>query len=64
MAKNQTVVPVKLCKKLGLKPGDTLVYRETKAGFIIEKSSTATNAPFITFTEWASEADEKAYANL
>jgi len=63
--KSQTVIPREVREKLGLQPGDTLRYRLTTDGILIDKAPRSeTDDPFVTFTEWSSEADEKAYANL
>jgi antitoxin PrlF len=52
-------------EKLGLKPGDHLAYVLTEKGFVIEKAHFgAEDDPFALFTEWASKADDEAYADL
>jgi antitoxin PrlF len=61
--KSQTVIPREIRERLGLKPGDALRYRITNKGIFIEKA-VEEDDPFATFTEWASEADEKAYGDL
>lgn len=61
--KSQTVIPGEIRKRLGLKPGDRLRYRITKAGVLIERAEPADD-PFVSFSEWESEADERAYAGL
>jgi antitoxin PrlF len=64
-SKSQTVVPREVREKLGLKPGDRLAYALTDKGVIIKKAKAdAENDPFAVFNEWASEADDKAYADL
>lgn len=63
--KSQTVIPKDVREKLGLKPGDRLRYTITASGIKIEKAERQTeDDPFAVFTEWSSEADEKAYGNL
>lgn len=62
-AKSQTIIPREIRDKLDLKPGDTLRYRETDVGVVIDKARTEDD-PFDCFDEWSSEADEKAYADL
>lgn len=62
--KSQTVLPREVRTKLGIKPGDTLRYRLTEEGVLIDKAPAETDDPFATFSEWSSEADEKAYAGL
>lgn len=64
-SKAQTVVPREIRERLGLKPGDTVRYRVTEAGVLIEKArSEPDEDPFATFTEWASPEDDLAFAEL
>jgi AbrB family looped-hinge helix DNA binding protein len=63
-AKGRTVIPHEIRERLTLKPGDTLRYRMTKHGILLDKAAGADCDLFPTFFEWASEADEKVYANL
>lgn len=63
-SKSQTMIPRTIRQKLGIVPGDMLDYIETEQGIIIEKARVMEEAPFATFGEWSSEADEKAYADL
>jgi antitoxin PrlF len=63
--KSQTVIPREIRDKLGLKPGDTLRYRLTEQGVLLDKAAAnEAEDPFAAFSEWSSEADEKAYGNL
>jgi antitoxin PrlF len=63
--KSQTVIPREVREKLNLRPGDTLRYRLTEAGVLLDKApADETDDPFATFSEWSSEADEKAYGGL
>ena len=63
--KSQTVIPRAVRERLKLKPGDTLRYRVTDDGVLLDKApANEADDPFATFTEWANEADEKAYGNL
>jgi antitoxin PrlF len=62
--KSQTVLPREVRAKLGVKPGDTLRYRLTDQGVVIDKAPAEIDDPFATFSEWASDADEKAYAKF
>jgi antitoxin PrlF len=63
--KSQTVLPRAVRQKLGIKPGDRLRYRLTDKGVLIDKAPPGdTDDPFAAFTEWAGEADDKAYAKL
>ena len=62
--KSQTVIPREVRERLKLKPGDTLRYRVTDNGILLDKAIATTDFPFTVFSEWTSEADEKAYADL
>jgi antitoxin PrlF len=63
--KSQTVIPREVRRRLGLKPGDTLRYRVTDAGELLDKAPANEAAdPFATFAEWSNEADKKAYGRL
>jgi antitoxin PrlF len=63
--KSQTVIPRAVRERLKLKPGDTLRYRLTDEGVLLDKAPMSEgDDPFATFSEWAGDADEKAYANF
>jgi antitoxin PrlF len=63
--KSQTVIPREVRKRLALKPGDTLRYRVTENGVLLDKApATEADDPFAAFSEWSSDADEKAYGSL
>jgi AbrB family looped-hinge helix DNA binding protein len=63
--KSQTVLPRAVRERLNIQPGDTLRYRITDDGILIDKSPAGEgDDPFASFTEWSSPADEKAYADL
>ena len=62
--KSQTVLPRPVRTKLGVKPGDTLRYRLTEQGVLLDKAPSEADDPFAMFSEWSSEADEKAYGKL
>ena len=63
--KSQTVIPREVRERLQLKPGDTLRYRLTAEGVLLDKASVSEgDDPFAAFSEWSGEADEKAYGNL
>jgi antitoxin PrlF len=62
--KIQTVIPREVREKLKLKPGDTLRYRVTDYGILLDKATETGDDPFASFSEWTSEADEKAYGAL
>jgi antitoxin PrlF len=63
LVKSRTVIPREVYEQLKLKPGDTLRYRLTDNGILLDKP-TETGDPFATFSEWTSEADERAYRGL
>ena len=63
--KSQTVIPREVRERLNLRPGDTLRYRLTTEGVLLDKAPTSDgDDPFAAFSEWSGEADEKAYGNL
>lgn len=62
--KSQTVLPRMVRDALAIHPGDTLRYRLTDVGIVIDKAVPESDDPFVAFTEWASEADDKAYGDL
>jgi AbrB family looped-hinge helix DNA binding protein len=63
--KSQTVIPREVRERLALKPGDTLRYRVTDDGVLLDKAPASdADDPFVAFSEWSSEADEKAYGDL
>lgn len=63
--KSQTVLPRAVRERLGVKPGDTLRYRLTDEGVVLDKApSEPADDPFAAFSEWASDADEKAFERL
>jgi len=64
-SKSQTVIPKAIRAKMGLKPGDRIRYRLSGNKVEIEKlADTESFDPFFSFTEWASDADEKAFGHL
>ncbi len=64
-SKSQTVIPRQVREKLGLKPGDRLRYTTSDKGVMIEKAAAQIeDDPFAVFSEWSSDADEKAYGEL
>jgi antitoxin PrlF len=64
-AKHRTVLPRAVRERLGISPGDRLRYLVDDRGVRIEKDTPAKECePFSTFSEWSSEADEKAFTDL
>ena len=64
--KSQTVLPKQVREALGVGPGDTVRYRITDKGVLIDKAPTLaeTDDPFAAFGEWAGAADSEAYDDL
>lgn len=63
--KSQTVLPRAVRERLGVKPGDTLRFQLTNEGVLLDKApAELADDPFASFTEWSSEADERAYSDL
>jgi antitoxin PrlF len=63
--KSQTVIPREVRERLDLKPGDTLRYRVTDDGILLDKAPASdVEDTFATFSEWSNEVDEKAYRSL
>jgi hypothetical protein len=54
-----------VCSKASVK-SQTVLPREMRAteGIIVDKAPADTGGPFAVFSEWSSEADEKAYRKL
>lgn len=63
-SKAQTVIPREVRERLGVGPGDWLVYRLTPDGFLITKAAAVEDDPFATFTEWGGAADDAAFQEL
>ena len=62
--RSQTVISRAVRERLGLKPGDTLRYRLTEEGVLIDKAPREVDDPFAAFSEWSGSSDEKAYGGL
>jgi len=63
--KSQTVLPREVREKLRVNPGDRLRYIIDDKGIRIEKDENpGEDDPFASFSEWASDADDKAYGDL
>jgi antitoxin PrlF len=64
-SKAQTTIPRAVREALHVKDGDELAYKIERGRVILTKANqTSADDPFATFTEWASENDSKAYADL
>jgi antitoxin PrlF len=62
-AKAQVVLPKEARQALGLKPGDTFAFVIDGAEVRVVRAAEGDD-PFACFSEWASEADRKGYADL
>ena len=59
------MIPREVRERLALKPGESLRYRMTEAGVLLDKApASEADDPFATFSEWGNAADEKAYGGL
>jgi antitoxin PrlF len=64
-SKSQTTIPQSVRAALHLKEGDEIAYEIKENTVILTKASAGpADNPFVTFDEWDSEADRKAYAKL
>ncbi len=65
-SKAQTTIPQPIRAALNLHEGDALQYQLDGQRVILTKVETgqAVDDPFRTFSEWYSDADSKAYADL
>lgn len=64
-SKAQTTIPQPVRTVLHLREGDELAYViEEGRVILMRKPSEREDDPFRTFSEWDSEADTKAYADL
>ena len=67
-AKAQTTVPKEVREALGVKPGDTLVYRIVKGKVTLARAERLDRAYLkaveSTLSEWASPEDAAAYDDL
>lgn len=65
-SKAQTTIPQPVRAALHLEPGDEVVYVIEGNRVTLSKAlrSGKIDDPFRTFSEWSSDADERAYARL
>lgn len=64
-SKAQTTIPQAVRLALGLREGDEIAYSIEDGRVVMTKSSSEqADDPFRCFTEWNSEADQQAYADL
>lgn len=64
-SKAQTTIPLPVRAALKLREGDEIVYEIEGSRVILRRAEVAAlDDPFVSFDEWNSDADRKAYANL
>lgn len=64
-SKAQTTIPLAVRKALKLRLGDEVGYEIQQGRVILTRvTDRPDDDPFATFKEWASEADQKAYAGF
>lgn len=65
---NQAIIPEPVLKALSLREGDAIVFEIDQTGVHLRKAPPVdiafTQATQDTLSEWASEADDQAYADL
>lgn len=62
--KGQTTIPASVRRALRLKPGDRIAFQLDGDRVIMTRDKPAADDPFSTFSEWETEADARAYADL
>jgi antitoxin PrlF len=64
-ARARASIPKEVRERLGVGPGDTIEFEEQGGEVVVRAAARpVVDGPFAVFTEWASEADEEAYADL
>jgi antitoxin PrlF len=64
-SKAQTTIPQAVRNRLGVRESDTLGFAFEGDKVVLMKAPAApVEDPFATFSEWESEADQRAYAGL
>jgi len=64
-SKAQTTIPQPVRSALHLREGDAIAYQIEGDRVIITRAATESpEDPFATFSEWASDADKRAYGDL
>lgn len=63
-SKAQTTIPQAVRTALHLKEGDEIAYSIEDGRVVLTKAAPKGDDPFATFSEWDSDADRKAYADL
>ena len=68
-SKGQTTIPAEVRKALDAKPGDMLAWDVKQKGEVVVRRVRPVDVEYLkavsgTFSEWDSEADDKAYRDL
>jgi len=68
-SKGQATIPAPVRTKLNLKPGDSVIFEESKTGTVCVRKAEPLDIEFLsalegTLSEWNSENDDKAYGDL
>jgi antitoxin PrlF len=68
-SKGQATIPARVRAKLNLKPGDSVIFEESKTGAVYLRRAEPLDVEFLsvlqgTLSEWNSENDEKAFGDL
>lgn len=63
-SKAQTTIPQPVRHALGLREGDEIAYTIEEGRVILSRAAQPADDPFRTFTEWDTDADRRAYADL
>lgn len=64
-SKGQTTIPLAVRQRLGLQPGDEIAFREEGDRIVVLRvTPEGGEDPFVSFDEWAGDADERAYERL
>lgn len=68
-SKGQATIPAPVRKKLDLKPGDAVIFEESRDGDIVLCRAEPLDLEFLdaverTLSEWSSENDDEAYGDL
>lgn len=67
-SKAQAVIPLAVRKRLGVGPGDTVTFRETPLGMVVEKLELPVGEdggdPFAEFIEWSDPREDEAWRDL
>jgi antitoxin PrlF len=63
--KAQTVIPLAIRERLGIRAGDTLRYTITPEGIMIDRAPLLNEEdPFVAFHEWATPEEDEAWKDL